>query len=192
MGHIAGGHVVKFVFAADSNLRTEALEHILEYAYNGLIDERAHNREHSEDALTVQIVQLLKALGIQATHDQQQGGHCDITVEADQHYFWIGEAKIHSSYNWLLDGFKQLSTRYGVARPARDHGEIIIYCRAKNARLVLSKWKSGLVKAYPDLDVYEEAIDTDLRFRTKHECLSSGLPFYTRHRILPLYFKPEK
>jgi hypothetical protein len=189
---IGGGFIIDFLLAPNHERRTDALEKILDFIYNGLVEQRAQNYQLSEDALTVQIVQGLKLLGIQATHDQQNGGHCDITVEAADQYYWIGEAKIHTGYNWLADGFKQLSTRYGVAQPGRNKGEIIIYCKNKDARSVLENWAAKMRSDFPGTEIFEDNIGTSLRFRTQHKCQSSGLNFYTRHRILPLYFKPEK
>lgn len=183
-----GGNVIAYHLANSHCTRVKALEEILEYSYAGLIQNRHLNQEHSEDALSVQIVQNLKGFEIEASHDTQTGGHCDIHVVGKEHFLWIGEAKIHSSYEWLEKGFMQLSTRYSTGSYGQDHGEIIIYCRNKNAKVTLETWKNRLRRAHPDVEIFDDQIGTRLWFRSKHENVNSGLDFFTRHRILNLYW----
>lgn len=182
------GNVVAFHFAADHAARTAALEAILEFSYDSLVQNRHLNDKHSEDALSVQIIEQLKGFNIQATHDTQTGGHCDIHVVGRDHFLWIGEAKVHKSYSWLVSGFKQLSTRYATGSYGQNRGEIIIYCRNQYAAATLSTWKTQLAELYSDVEIYEDLISTRLWFRSKHKCVNSGIDFYTRHRILNLYW----
>jgi len=188
MGDQCDGNVVAFHFANDHQSRTVALEGVLEYAYDSLIENRHLNQTQSEDALSVQIVAYLKALGVQASHDTQTGGHCDVHVVCKDHFLWIGEAKIHKDYAWLESGFKQLSTRYGTGSYGQSQGEIIIYCRSRDAAGTLSTWKDHMIEVFPDVNVIEDLISTRLWFRTVHSCVTSGNPFSTRHRIINLHW----
>lgn len=183
-----GGSVVAFHFANDHQSRTAALEGILEYAYDNLIENRHLNHGQSEDELSVQIVAYLKANGVQATHDTQTGGHCDVHVVGKDHFLWIGEAKIHKDYAWLESGFKQLSTRYGTGSYGQSQGEVIIYCRNRDAAKTLTTWKERMLEVFPDVEVVEDAVSTRLWFRTIHPCITSGNAFSTRHRIINLHW----
>ena len=187
----AGGHAFQYQLAPTHQARTEALEGMLAYCYASLVRNRHLNNKQSEDELTVQIVAQLVQFQVVATHDTQIGGHCDIVVAGPNHYQWIGEAKIHSSYQWLCDGFLQLSTRYGTAMPGQSQGEVIIYCRSQNALRVLQNWKEKL-EELGLARVIDDRCCEDLWFRTSHLCRNSGLEFSVRHVIVPLHFAPEK
>jgi len=182
------GNVVAFHFAANHEARTQALEGILEYSYDGLVQNRHLNQKHSEDALSVQVIEYLKAFNIQASHDTQTGGHCDIHIVGKDHFLWIGEAKIHKDYGWLESGFIQLSTRYATGSYGQNRGEIIIYCRNKDAAGTLEFWKERLLELHPEVELTDDLISSRLFFRSKHKCETSGTDFYTRHRILNLYW----
>lgn len=187
-----GGHVLAYHMANDHASRVSALEGVVEYSYSSLIKNSHLNQDQGEDELSVTIVEQLKLLAIQASHDTQTRGHCDIHVEGADHFLWIGEAKIHKDYAWLEDGFKQLSTRYATGGYGQNSGEIIIYCRVQNGAKVLREWHKRLQAAFDDIEVVEDAIDTRLWFRTRHICENSGLPFHVRHRLLPMHFNPKK
>ncbi|APX15057.1 hypothetical protein BWR17_03785 [Phaeobacter inhibens] len=150
------------------------------------------SQNQGEDELSVTIVEQLRFYKIEASHDTQTGGHCDIHVHGKDHFLWIGEAKVHDSYAWLEDGFLQLSTRYATGGYGQDHGEIVIYCRGKKGATVLEEWKTRLTEAHIDVDIYDDQIGSRLWFRSKHECENSGTPFHIRHRLVPLYFAPKK
>lgn len=79
------------------------------------------------------LANMFCAAGIGARHDQHVNGHCDLVISASGNFMWLGEAKVHSSYDWLVKGFGQLSTRCGTAMVGRDCGELIIYHRKGNA-----------------------------------------------------------
>lgn len=191
-GNICDGAVQEFHLANDHKTRTDALEKLLEFAYAKLIENRHLNQRHGEDELSIQIINQLNMVNIDATHDTQVGGHCDILVRSKDHFLWIGEAKIHGGYNWLVDGFKQLSTRYSTGCYGQDVGEIIIYCRNSDAASILRNWKEKIETEFEDASVTDDKISERLWFRTQHKCINSGNDFYTRHRILPLFWSPEK
>ncbi len=190
--NVCDGHLHTFMFCSNHTIRTKALEEILEYSYHALIENKHLLQKQGEDALSIQIIMQLKMLGIIATHDEQVGGHCDITVRGKKHFLWIGEAKIHNSYKWLEDGFLQLSTRYATGGVGQDRGEIIIYCFIANAVSVLENWKERLLGLCDTIRIEEDKIPTHFYFRSSHIAENTGTHFHTRHRIIPLFWKPKK
>ncbi|WP_378979996.1 hypothetical protein [Paracoccus rhizosphaerae] len=133
----------------------------------------------------------MSLLGIDAAHDKQQGGHCDILVSGREGFIWIAEAKKHSDYAWLDKGFKQLSTRYSTGVDGQDTGDIIIYCWAKSSAEVLEKWRCELRDRHKDVCVDKAVCQTSLTFNSAHEHVATSRQFQTRHKIVSLHFEPE-
>jgi hypothetical protein len=67
--------------------------------------------EDGEDKLTVFIAINLRRLGYDAEHGVKHGGNTDLLVKRKA-FTWIAEAKIHSSYDYLYEGFLQLDTSF--------------------------------------------------------------------------------
>ncbi|WP_167648823.1 hypothetical protein [Mameliella alba] len=190
-----GQRVIRWAIARSYDERMEILEEALNDCYRFLVDVRGLNRKHGEDELSMQVVQMLNMTGIAAQHDRHVNGHCDVVVEHDSGFMWLGEAKIHRDYGWLEDGFLQLSTRYGTSMKGRDHGELIIYHRgsdSESSKSVLEQWKKRLGERHPEAKVILDRVDEELFFRTEHPCKNSGRAFYVRHIIIPLRHSPEK
>lgn len=187
----ADGGVFEFHFATTHEARVAALEKILESCFASLVENRQHKQAHSEDALSVEIVEQLRGFKLEANHDVQTGGHCDIHVRGRSSFLWIGEAKIHGGYGWLESGFKQLSTRYATGMPGQDCGDLIIYCKNRDSVSVLNSWLERLQQRFPDTSVTADEVSELLQFRTVHTCENSGRPFNTRHKIVPLFWQPS-
>lgn len=184
---------LRWQFARTHEDRFAIVEEVLDDCYRRLVDGRKDNQTHGEDAMTRHVADMMSCSGIPAEHDPSIGGHVDIVVRANQGFLFVLEAKKHTQYKWLADGFRQLATRYGVAQPGRDRGEILIYCRRRKGNKVLDYWRQRLLK---DFD-YVELVEADdgsgrLFFRTEHNCQSSGSIFKVRHKLVPLYHNPEK
>jgi len=172
--------------------RADALRDLVDYCCGELEQYRHLKQKDSEDALTVQIVSILKGQGVDAEHDPQHGGHCDILVKAAHGFIWIAEAKLHSSYTWLDDGFKQLTTRYSTGVPGQDQGEVLIYCKAANSKEKLDKWREELVSRNTEVVVFDDPRGNPLVFHSTHKHENSGLDYGVRHKIVSLYFDPKK
>lgn len=183
---------MRWALAKDYAERIEILERCLDFAYNRLNEGRKHKQDDSEDGLNLQVVDMLVSMSIDATHDTEVGGHCDVLVRAPFQFLWIGEAKLHNGAEYVLGGFKQLSTRYGVAQPGRDHGEIIIYCKTDRSDRALKRWKDRLSESCKDVAFEPDDPNFPSQFRTNHVCRSTGQAFYVRHRIVPMFHDPEK
>jgi len=172
----------------------EAFLELVEQAIDWIAQEFAKTRQHrldrDEDGLTIDLVTTLKSMGFQASHDTAYGGHCDVVVEARGDFLWLGEAKIHKGYDWLLKGFQQLDTRYATALPKQDHGGMIIYCRQSRADQMMDKWASHLSAARPDVAVQARG-DGSLIFHSEHTHDATGRRYHVRHLPICLHFAPK-
>ncbi len=147
----------------------------------------------SEDALTIQIINSLHFMGYDSSHETKIGGHADLVVKKPiKNWLWIGEAKIHKDYAWLLKGFNQLTTRYSTGNDNNCQGGLLIYIRNINAKNVMDKWKEHLEKQD---DIEELKItpcpNNSLSFYSSHNHQRTGLEFKVRHVPLVLCFKPQ-
>jgi hypothetical protein len=148
-------------------------------------------KNDSEDRLTVEIVGLLCQSGYNAEHDAKIGGHTDLSVRKND-FLWIGEAKIHSNYDYLWEGFLQLSTRYSTGDTNQKNGGLIIYIRGSNAKSVMDNWRIWLSRK-EEIEEYNSC-DCELRelvFLSTHKHERSGLPFHVRHMPVLLHFDPK-
>jgi hypothetical protein len=147
-------------------------------------------KDDGEDRLTVEIRGMLLSRGYMASHDEMIGGHADLVVRKKD-YIWIGEAKKHSNYEWLLKGFNQLTTRYTTGDTNQNNGGLLIYIFGKNASRVMSKWQEFLtMQSLPDYS-WGLCNKRELAFFSKHTHDKSGLSFRVRHMPILLYFSPQ-
>jgi hypothetical protein len=146
--------------------------------------------QDGEDRLTIDIKNQLCCMGYNASHDTKIGGHADLLVKKNN-FTWIGEAKIHSSYNYLWEGFLQLTTRYSTGDSNQRDGGIFMYIRQKNANTIIEKWKNHLLnKELPDFNS-EACENRELSFFSTHKHEGSGRDFRIKHMPVILYFQPQ-
>lgn len=162
----------------------------IDYCIKDLVVSKHHRKDDGEDRLTVDIVSILKAMGFQASHDTDVGGHCDVVIVGKNDFLWLGEAKIHKSYDWDFQGLQQLSTRYSTGLVGQDHGGLILYTWNKNSKEMMDKWAAHLVASKPDLTI-ETCSRNPLVRNSVHDHPATGLPFYVRHTPVSLYFSPQ-
>ncbi len=178
------------MLATDHAQRLAQVEAAIDWIAQEHSKTRQHRFDRDEDALTTDIITDLKAMGFAASHDQDYGGHSDIVIEARDEFLWLGEAKIHRDYDWLLKGFQQLDTRYATALPGQDTGGIIIYCKAERIDQIMDRWCERLSEKRPDVDI-ENCPNNSLIRRSCHIHQRTGLFFRVRHVPISLYFKPK-
>ncbi|MGX7885473.1 hypothetical protein ACWTWO_14015 [Enterobacter hormaechei] len=107
-----------------------------------LLEKTASLRQNDgEDRLSIEIINILIGAGYLASHDQYINGHSDIVVSFNS-FTWIGEAKIHSSYDYLMEGFMQLCDRYSTGNEDDCEGGLIFYIKGNNALEVVERWKA--------------------------------------------------
>jgi hypothetical protein len=107
-------------------------------------------------------------------------------------YKWLGEAKIHKDYAWLVEGLNQLQKRYATGREAGSG--LLIYIKGSNAQAVLDEWcrrlelsKECNLKSTEDADKAEK-----LAFWSLHAHEGSGLEIRTKHLGVALYHNPTE
>ena len=190
----AGGPVgatLLYMFAATHEERVEAVQQAIDYACRELETNRHMKQKRSEDQLTVEICSMLRMAGIQAAHDEQICGHCDIVIRGKDSFLWLAEAKKHDAYEWLNKGFLQLSTRYSSGTPGQDNGDILIYCFAQDAAAMLAKWRQELQDRNEGVTANNSNWGSPLAFCSTHKHEASGLNFTTRHKAVVLYWNPK-
>lgn len=149
-------------------------------------------RDDDEDRITQEVVLGLKMRGYDASHDTFHGGHCDIVVKLNK-YTWLGEAKIHSNYDHLMQGFNQLFSRYSSGTDFCNQGAIIVYCKRKNTLDVMTKWKTELIKKFGKKSISDKICSyrESLSFYSTHIHESSGLRYIVKHIFVVLHFDPQ-
>ena len=154
------------------------------------LEESAQYRKNdSEDRITVDIVHMLHRAGYDATHDTDSRGHIDLRVKNGA-FIWLGEAKIHKGYDWILEGLKQLHTRYSTGK--EDGSGILIYIKGSNARAVMEEWRKRL-EAGNECHLKETRDGSEkLTFWSLHQHEGSGLEISTKHIGISLFYNPQK
>lgn len=144
-----------------------------------------------EDRLTIEIRNMLRILGYDASHDSKIGGHADLLVRKGE-FIWLGEAKVHKqTYDYIWEGFQQLCTRYSIGSDNQSCGGLIIYIRIPNSTSVMERWKSHLEgKKLPEYKMLPCGLKS-IAFFSTHSHERSGLPFEVRHIPVMLYFNPQ-
>lgn len=149
-------------------------------------------KNDGEDRLTIEIVCNLRTLGYNASHDAKIGGHADILVRGKDNYIWIGEAKIHSGYDYLFQGFQQLCTRYSTGDAGQDCGALIIYIRNKNSSNVVAEWRQRITGyGLDNLSLQDCAERPEFVFYSTHTHERTSTSFNVKHIGVSLYFDPK-
>jgi hypothetical protein len=180
----------KYITATSHEQRLHAVEAAIDWIVAEMSKSARHNADSTEDALTTQIVINLRAIGFQASHDADVGGHCDIVVEGVEKFLWLAEAKIHGSYKWLFKGFQQLTTRYSTGMPGQDAGAMIIYCKGPRIDRMMSAWSKHLVENQPGAKIFP-CDGNPTVFVSLHIHVRTGARFKVRHVPVSLYFDPK-
>jgi len=158
----------------------------------GIEEDRGVRQDDGEDRITAEIINILNGMNYDASHDEKVGGHSDIVVRHLKGYLWLGEAKIHSDYAYLEQGFNQLCTRYSPGTPNADQGGLIIYMRVQDCAAVLAKWRARVTEL--GLPEYEDSNcpsrDT-LAFFSSHRHEGTGRAIKVRHVAVNQYFDPK-
>lgn len=181
---------INYMFSASHAERVDAVNSAIDWIVLECVKTARDRADRKEDALTNDIIGLLVALGFDASHDTDCNGHCDVVIKGVDGFLWLAEAKIHSSYEWLRKGIRQLLTRYSTGMPGQDDGALIIYCKGERIDMVMKKWRAELAEAE------EEAIVTNcdrnpLVLNSRHVHQRTGLEFRVRHVPISLYHNPQ-
>lgn len=176
--------------AAETNADLlKQVDRAVAYAVREMVANRKHKQKLTEDQRTVEIVSLLKTLGLPAIHDAEIGGHTDISISMLEDFIWIAEAKNWRGSAWAFKGFRQLLTRYATGLPGQDNGAVLIYFEQPDAAGLMTKWRTNLSKLQSDTHLIEDV--RPLQFATRHTHIGAGTPFSVQHIGVPLYWKPD-
>lgn len=175
----------------------ESYEEFIDYLYRDIEEailelegSRNYCAKDSEERLTLSIVSFLKANRYLASSEENQSGHCDLTVKL-KGYTWLGEAKIYSSPSVLFKGFKQLTTRYSAGTYQASCGGLLIYIRKQNACKIMSGWSDFLRDKQKDVNINICSSNNPLRFITTHVHSASGLDYTVKHMGVVMHFDPK-
>lgn len=187
--------MLRRISIADSNSFVESVETDLECIFRELESGAKVREKDGEDRLTAEVIQGMRLLGYDATHDENYNGHSDIVVKWKQNVFtWLGEAKVHNGYDYLWDGFLQLSTRYSSGSSSCDCGGMIVYIRNFDAASVMKSWNNELNgRTFDDGTGVKSRLDSSnpLRLRSSHQHKRSGMAYRVRHFGIVLSVGPE-
>ncbi|MDP2561412.1 hypothetical protein [Psychrobium sp. 1_MG-2023] len=156
----------------------------------------SYRMDDPEDRFNVDMVGWLKERGYEARHDEWTNGHSDICVTCPKwntSYRWIGESKIHKDYDHLLEGFKQLTSRYSSGLTGESQGGVIIINRNKDLGNVMTTWKKRL-EGQPD-DIFtnlkiSNCAQNPFSFYSTHNHSRTSIEYKVRHIPASVYFKP--
>lgn len=164
-----------------------------------------------EDGWTSKIIDRLEGFGVTA-RPGAAGGNADIVIE---HYAGdftiICESKVlgkiptsTTTYgsDHLLEGVKQLVTRYSTATIEQDHCVLIVFCFSPKMKAAMERWKAYFFdksisgtdeekEYFEDLSDYHfERYDGRRGFFTTHTHHSSGYAVKVRHVPVCLHHRP--
>lgn len=152
---------------------------------------RELRQDKREDRLSVEILNMLHAMGYETSHEQKSGGHVDLTVKHQRGFEWLGEAKVHNSYDYLLMGFRQLCTRYSTGSPKSKCGGILAYVYNVDVAAVIKEWRARLrEESLPGFEEWDCQARRGLSFYSRHKHDLSGLPYTVRHMAVMLNHSP--
>lgn len=170
----------------------------LYYAIENIILVNLESKRNSivadENQISEFIVLSLYCLKYDATRETSNNGNVDITVKLGE-YTWLGEAKIFHDNSRLMDGFRQLTTRYSTASNlnANQGGYLIYNFRAGTKRLIDSYKAVSKIQFEIEFDDFKitDCKAHPLRHYTSHNETSSGLKYTVKHIPFSFHFDPQ-
>jgi len=153
----------------------------------------------TEDQLTIHLLGIIdnEFIGVRASHEVNQRGHCDITIQMGG-FIWHGEAKKHSSgYSYLFKGYSQLTERYSSGTVDSASGGVIIYTKNKLCSDVMENYIAYLKKGAPKIHA-SGAININpcdknpLVFYSVHKHTITNLDYEVIHYPVNLHHDPKE
>jgi hypothetical protein len=118
----------------------------------------------------------------------------DITVVWGE-FKWLGEAKIYRDNSVLMDGFRQLATRYATVNSSgNSFGGYLIYNFRADTLTLLNDYKlkseAKFKTEFTDFSITDSDEDM-LQFSTKHRDKATGLYYCVQHIPFSFFFEPN-
>ena len=157
---------------------------------------KRHHLTKGEDELTQHLIDQLKVLYPSVHHDPQNGGHCDIYMEAKSAdgtmLKWITEAKVWKGFDHVYGGLdEQLIRSYANGGVYNNKGGLIFYSKlATGGKFAMDQWHAGLLGE----GVAISQLRSDgLRFTTVHKLNEGqGSEYTVRHYMIDVYHEPTQ
>lgn len=173
----------------------EALHYALENLVIVKLEEKKNILEKHKDEVLISamITENLNNLFYEAVNEARNNGAVDITVSKGIHK-WLGEAKIYYDNPSLIEGFRQLSSRYSNASNINaNQGGFLIYNFRPNTKNLIDIYKKIatpiLSEEFSNFNYYDCDVHP-LRFYSSHIEESSGLTYTVKHFPISLNFNP--
>ncbi|WP_376959640.1 hypothetical protein ABNQ39_06960 [Azospirillum sp. A26] len=167
-----------------------AVHRAIDSAVAKMCENRNFLQDLKENQLTLHITSALTHMGFDAKLDANSNGHCDVSVNDPRGYQWLGEAKIHKNdYDWLYDGYLQLTTRYASGSKDQDNGGLIIYCYMSRADLMMTRWLDHLTKKVSSISAAVCPVNNRCSI-TEDMILAYGVKYKVRHIPVALFHDP--
>jgi hypothetical protein len=177
------------------NLVFEIIDECIEAIQQDRSLRQKHKDVQSEDLITAEIKNMINRTGVfSAKLGEQRSGACDLIITCDSKKFeWSAEAKIHSDYKYLADGFRQITTRYTDGDFNNTNGGFLIYVWNKDVNSVMELWKNflnSLANEFTNI-TFDTCPRRPLSFYSWHKHDVSGLDFKVRHMPICLNHEPR-
>jgi hypothetical protein len=191
VGNVPAEIMFELLLVPDYEAFVRLIDRSVDHALGLMAENPELHKKRSEDELTIELINLLRMLNLDATHETKAGGHCDITIKGTNNYSWMAEAKKHkNSYPWLYQGYQQLATRYTTGNVGQDSGALIIYSYAERIDQMMARWKAHLAGQDKAI-AFEDCSLNPACFISMQEHARTGRPLRVRHVPLSLYFDPK-
>lgn len=186
-------HINLFLNITDHDSFLEALYYAIEKIVMVHLEKSKSNLPKDENHISDVIVGQLYGLNYDASREESSNGNVDVTVKFSE-FIWLAEAKIFNSNPVLLEGFKQLASRYSTASNLEaNKGAYLIYNFRADTKKLIDSYKAysvtELSKDFPDYRT-EDCPAHPLRFYSTHTEISSGLQYRIKHIPFTFYFDP--
>jgi hypothetical protein len=186
-------HINLFLNITDYESFLEALYYAIEKIVMVNLEKSKSNLPKDENHISDIIVGQLYGLNYDASREESSNGNVDVTVKFAE-FIWLAEAKIFNSNPYLLEGFKQLASRYSTASNLEaNKGAYLIYNFRANTKELIDSYKAySLAQLPPDFPDYQvkDCPVHPLRFFSTHTEAGSGLEYQIKHIPFTFYFDP--
>lgn len=140
----------------------------------------------NEDLITTYVISNLNGKGHDASHDNKDGGHVDVTIiNKNCNIKWKAEAKIFNGEGYIYKGWEQLTKRYLAGNKTDSVAGMLIYCFKDNAKSRLASWLAHLSSLE---SIQQSILPCGLRADTNSILHGSGTQIQVRHFMINLYF----
>lgn len=151
-----------------------------------------HFQEDGEEKLTNTLKMLMKQKNYDVDTESDRRGHADLVIECKAlRIRWIAESKIHSGYDHLEEGIRQLVDRYSSG--LEPYLGFVVFSKNQNLLLVIKNW--GIHLERTKVCGYKGPLDKQDKYPTevhkaKHQHEGMGTDLDVFNFFVNLYYNP--